>query len=180
MDVEVNTEVSRSLLILVHIMYLLFFLLLLARRSHQVLCLGFERGLKPLPNEFRVIIIKINLTTNYQLLLNCNKVHRADITNWVAGNPVKGRLRTNIQCSLHYIHSTSYYIKLSVKLLRSYSLFSNWWSRLKRSAPFNPISHALMPFLPSSHSRLLVTSRSFLSNRVNSGHVAHTTAPAMQ
>jgi hypothetical protein len=43
------------------------------------LCLGFERGLKPLPNEFRVIIIKINLTTNYQLLLNCNKVHRACI-----------------------------------------------------------------------------------------------------
>jgi hypothetical protein len=37
----------------------------------------FERGLKPLPNEFSVIIIKINLTTNYQLLLNCNKVHRA-------------------------------------------------------------------------------------------------------
>jgi hypothetical protein len=37
----------------------------------------FERGLRPLPNEFRVIIIKINLTTNYQLLLNCNKVHRA-------------------------------------------------------------------------------------------------------
>jgi pyruvate formate-lyase activating enzyme-like uncharacterized protein len=37
-----------------------------------------ERGLKPLPNEFSVIIIKINLTTNYQLLLNCNKVHRAE------------------------------------------------------------------------------------------------------
>jgi hypothetical protein len=37
----------------------------------------FERGLKPLPNEFSVIIININLTTNYQLLLNCNKVHRA-------------------------------------------------------------------------------------------------------
>jgi hypothetical protein len=36
-----------------------------------------ERGLKPLPNELLVIIIKINLTTNYQLLLNCNKVHRA-------------------------------------------------------------------------------------------------------
>jgi hypothetical protein len=33
--------------------------------------------LKPLPNELLVIIIKINLTTNYQLLLNCNKVHRA-------------------------------------------------------------------------------------------------------
>jgi hypothetical protein len=31
-------------------------------------------------NEFRVIIIKINLTTNYQLLLNCNKVHRAILT----------------------------------------------------------------------------------------------------
>jgi hypothetical protein len=36
--------------------------------------------LKPLPNELLVIIIKINLTTNYQLLLNCNKVHRA---SWV-------------------------------------------------------------------------------------------------
>jgi hypothetical protein len=33
--------------------------------------------LKPLPNELLEIIIKINLTTNYQLLLNCNKVHRA-------------------------------------------------------------------------------------------------------
>jgi hypothetical protein len=33
--------------------------------------------LKPLPNEVLAIIIKINLTTNYQLLLNCNKVHRA-------------------------------------------------------------------------------------------------------
>jgi hypothetical protein len=36
-----------------------------------------ERGLKPLPNELLALIIKINLTTNYQLLLNCNKVHRA-------------------------------------------------------------------------------------------------------
>jgi hypothetical protein len=36
-----------------------------------------ERGLKPLPNGCLGIIIKINLTTNYQLLLNCNKVHRA-------------------------------------------------------------------------------------------------------
>jgi hypothetical protein len=36
-----------------------------------------DRGLKPLPNELLVIIIKINLTTNYQLLLNCNKVYRA-------------------------------------------------------------------------------------------------------
>jgi hypothetical protein len=34
----------------------------------------FERGLKPLPNEFSVIIIKTILTTNYQLLFNCNKV----------------------------------------------------------------------------------------------------------
>jgi hypothetical protein len=32
--------------------------------------------LKPLPNDLLVIIIKIILTTNYQLLLNCNKVHR--------------------------------------------------------------------------------------------------------
>jgi hypothetical protein len=36
--------------------------------------------LKPLPNDLLVIIIKINLTTNYQLLLNCNKVHRAQLT----------------------------------------------------------------------------------------------------
>jgi hypothetical protein len=77
MQVEVNTEVSKSLLTLVHIMYLLLFIFLLAQRSQQVLCLGLERGLKPLPNEFSVIIIKINLTTNYQLLLNFNKVHRA-------------------------------------------------------------------------------------------------------
>jgi hypothetical protein len=33
--------------------------------------------LKPLSNGCLGIIIKINLTTNYQLLLNCNKVHRA-------------------------------------------------------------------------------------------------------
>jgi hypothetical protein len=36
-----------------------------------------ERGLKPLSNRCLGIIIKINLTTNYQLLLNRNKVHRA-------------------------------------------------------------------------------------------------------
>jgi hypothetical protein len=36
--------------------------------------------LKPLPNDVLAIIIKINLTTNYQLLLNCNKVHRAQTT----------------------------------------------------------------------------------------------------
>jgi hypothetical protein len=59
-------------------MYLLLFLFLLARRSQQVLCLGLERVLKPLSNGCLGIIIKINLTTNYQLLLNCNKVHRAD------------------------------------------------------------------------------------------------------
>jgi hypothetical protein len=35
--------------------------------------------LKPLPNELLALIIKIILTTNYQLLLNCNKVHRAHI-----------------------------------------------------------------------------------------------------
>jgi hypothetical protein len=34
--------------------------------------------LKPLSNGCLGIIIKINLTTNYQLLLNFNKVHRAD------------------------------------------------------------------------------------------------------
>jgi hypothetical protein len=61
-------------------MYLLLILFLLARRRQQVLCLGLERGLKPLPNDLLVIIIKINLTTNYQLLLNCNKVHRATPT----------------------------------------------------------------------------------------------------
>jgi hypothetical protein len=33
MDVDVSTEFSRSLVTLVHIMYLLFFLFLLARRS---------------------------------------------------------------------------------------------------------------------------------------------------
>jgi hypothetical protein len=65
MHVEVNTEVSISLLTLVHIVYLLLFLFFLARRSQQVLCLGFERGLKPLPNEFRVIIIKNQF--NYEL-----------------------------------------------------------------------------------------------------------------
>jgi hypothetical protein len=36
-----------------------------------------ERGLKPLSNGCLGIIIKIILTTNYQLLLNSNKVHRA-------------------------------------------------------------------------------------------------------
>jgi hypothetical protein len=78
-QVEVNTEVSRSPLTLVHTMYLLLFLFLLARRSQKVLCLGLERGLKPLPNELLVIIIKINLIKNYQLLRNCNKVHMAGI-----------------------------------------------------------------------------------------------------
>jgi hypothetical protein len=38
-----------------------------------------ERGLKPLSNGCLGIIIKINLTTNYQLLLNRNKVHRANM-----------------------------------------------------------------------------------------------------
>jgi hypothetical protein len=37
--------------------------------------------LKPLSNGCLGIIIKINLTTNYQLLLNCNKVHRARLYN---------------------------------------------------------------------------------------------------
>jgi hypothetical protein len=77
-QVEVSTEASRAPLTLEHIMYLLLSLFLLARRSQQVLCLGLERGLKALPNELLVIIIKINLTTNYQLLLNCNKVHRVE------------------------------------------------------------------------------------------------------
>jgi hypothetical protein len=44
--------------------------------------------LKPLPKELLALIIKINLTTNYQLLLNCNKVHREEVKcprnkNWV-------------------------------------------------------------------------------------------------
>jgi hypothetical protein len=37
--------------------------------------------LKPLSNGCLGIIIKINLTTNYQLLLNCNKVHRACLSS---------------------------------------------------------------------------------------------------
>jgi hypothetical protein len=41
--------------------------------------------LKPLPNGCLGIIIKINLTTNYQLLLNCNKVHRARHQNSTTG-----------------------------------------------------------------------------------------------
>jgi hypothetical protein len=64
-QVEVNTEASRSLLTLVHIMYLLLFLFLLARLSQQVLCLGLERGLKPLPNELLALIIKNHF--NYEL-----------------------------------------------------------------------------------------------------------------
>jgi hypothetical protein len=76
-QVEVNTEASRALLTLVHIVYLLLIIFLLARRSQQVSCLGLERGLKPLPVGCLGIIIKIKLTTNYQLLLKCNKVHRA-------------------------------------------------------------------------------------------------------
>jgi hypothetical protein len=72
-------------------MYPLLFLFLLARRSQQVLCLGLERGLKPLSNGCLGIIIKINLTTNYQLLLNCNKVHRAEYTTIFTQN---NRLKT--------------------------------------------------------------------------------------
>jgi hypothetical protein len=64
-QVEVNTEASRALLTLVHIMHLLLILFLLARRSQQVLCLGLERGLKPLPNEILVIIIRNQF--NYKL-----------------------------------------------------------------------------------------------------------------
>jgi hypothetical protein len=45
-----------------------------------------ERGLKPLSNRCLGIIIKINLTTNYQLLLNCNKVHRARCLGGVCTN----------------------------------------------------------------------------------------------
>jgi hypothetical protein len=56
-QVEFNTEAKRALLTLVHIMYLLLILFLLARRSQQALCLGLGRGLKPLPNELLVIII---------------------------------------------------------------------------------------------------------------------------
>jgi hypothetical protein len=37
----------------------------LARRSQQVLCLGLERGLKPLPNELLALIIKNHF--NYEL-----------------------------------------------------------------------------------------------------------------
>jgi hypothetical protein len=44
--------------------------------------------LKPLPDGCLGIIIKINLTTNYQLLLNCNKVHRASSTR--QGNISRG------------------------------------------------------------------------------------------
>jgi hypothetical protein len=47
-----------------------------------------ERGLKPLSNGCLGIIIKINLTTNYQLLLNCNKVHRANIGQYYIYNKI--------------------------------------------------------------------------------------------
>jgi hypothetical protein len=41
--------------------------------------------LKPLSNGCLGTIIKINLTTNYQLLLNCNKVHRAGTAHNIYG-----------------------------------------------------------------------------------------------
>jgi hypothetical protein len=44
--------------------------------------------LKPLSNGCLGIIININLTTNYQLLLNCNKVHRADAVFTVIFSPM--------------------------------------------------------------------------------------------
>jgi hypothetical protein len=102
MVVEVNTEVSRSLLTLVHIMYLLLFLFLLARRSYRVLCLGLERGLKPLPNEFRIIIIRINLASSYQLLLNCNKVHMARLKkdeNEILSETEEGLVLSHAMCA---------------------------------------------------------------------------------
>jgi hypothetical protein len=47
--------------------------------------------LKPLPNGLLEIIININLTTNYQLLLNCNKVHRAGLS-WRASFHLRANL----------------------------------------------------------------------------------------
>jgi hypothetical protein len=55
MDIEVPTEVSRSLLNLVHIVYLLSFLDSTVKLGSFMF--RFERGLKPLLNEFSVIII---------------------------------------------------------------------------------------------------------------------------
>jgi hypothetical protein len=47
----------------------------------------FERGLKPLPNEYYRNYHNINLTTKYQLLLKCNKVHRACSTSFIYESP---------------------------------------------------------------------------------------------
>jgi hypothetical protein len=54
--VEVTTEVSRSLLTLVHIVYL-FFLSLSSTVKLESFMFRFERGMKPLPNKFELNII---------------------------------------------------------------------------------------------------------------------------
>jgi hypothetical protein len=57
--------------------------------------------LKPLSNRCLGIIIKINLTTNYQLLLNRNKVHRAccgglfSISISISNQPAKSAFTTD-------------------------------------------------------------------------------------
>jgi hypothetical protein len=75
--------------------------------------------LKPLPNELLVIIIKINLTTNYQLLLNCNKVHRARLdilsTYLPIFPPMKGEVLKELsdqhKATILYDALPYYYIK---------------------------------------------------------------------
>jgi hypothetical protein len=60
----------------------------------------FEIGLKPLPNEFSLNIIISFLTRNYQLLLNCNKVHMA----WrMAHRSIRFSRKGSIECCVAII-----------------------------------------------------------------------------
>jgi hypothetical protein len=76
----------------------------------------FERGLKPLPNEFSVIIIKNNLTTNYKLLLNCNKVHRASSVAHVFPD-----MKINSLLSVGYFCNEGYYVTFKIDGIKKFN-----------------------------------------------------------
>jgi hypothetical protein len=93
--------------------------------------------LKPLPNEVLAIIIKINLTTNYQLLLNCNKVHRAPcLTHTPPVFGIYGKIDLIKTCPMHLVTvkvkidsflliKIIVFIKVILGLVEGFYLFQN-------------------------------------------------------
>jgi hypothetical protein len=79
MDVEVSAEVSRPLLTLVHIMYLLFFSVLASTTKLASFMFRIRERTETSPKRVEPFYHYINLTTNYQILLTCNNVHRAQL-----------------------------------------------------------------------------------------------------